>query len=71
MAQGSLTVLDHWKVRKLRDSDLPLEIGVGSLESGPALIQAKRTGPVEWGVRWSEISLLHTYSRTSFADILR
>ncbi|KAI0723576.1 hypothetical protein C8Q76DRAFT_794500 [Earliella scabrosa] len=54
MAQGSLTVLDHWKVRKLRDSDLPLEIGVGSLESGPALIQAKRTGPVEWGIFFAE-----------------
>ena len=51
MAQGLLDTLCRWKVHKFRDSDLPFEIGVDSLDNGAQLIEAKRTGAVEWGVR--------------------
>ncbi|KAI0708384.1 hypothetical protein C8Q76DRAFT_626993 [Earliella scabrosa] len=50
MAQGLLDILASWKLHKFRQSDLPFEIGVGSLENGPELIEAKRTGAVQWGI---------------------
>ena len=50
MAGELLDILARWKSHKFRTSDIPFDIGVESLQHGPELIEAKRTGAVEWGV---------------------
>ncbi|KAI0698749.1 hypothetical protein C8Q76DRAFT_633811 [Earliella scabrosa] len=42
------TTVARWKLRRFRQSDLPLESAVASLHSDRPLVHALRTGPTEW-----------------------